>query len=169
MSAIPIEHARELRGYDSPGAAIRAADRHARQAEARRLGTLLDGRRLVDAWCGLRTWVLEFTGPVRLRIRALDDAPDKTDPSDLVAWEVVDERPDAAPADGPIELDWGDGPASVVDVAALARPRIDAEFRQLYVNQAGFYVYLRGHRYLWFSAVRRTDTGEIILYAGEEE
>jgi hypothetical protein len=157
---IPVELAFEHKGYATPDAAIAAAKNDPAQPTARHDGLLFSGRTFVDAWGGAGEWVLEFSGNLWLRV-FIDGV--------RVAWAVERVKPPRSAVDGPIIMEWPDGGTSCLDVEALAADRRGATFWHFWVNEGGFHVYLRRKPILCFSAARRRDTGQIILWVWEDD
>src|SRR4051812_2589814 len=88
---IPVESVAEIPGYAAPEAAIAAAKGHALQPKARQDATRFTGQQFVDAWWDLGQWVLEFSGPLWLRVFAAGD---------FVNWAVEQAKPDVAAVAG---------------------------------------------------------------------
>jgi hypothetical protein len=155
-----VESMWDSSGYDTPEAAIGAAKRHPLQARARQDAASFAGRQFADAWSDVEQWVLEFSGPLWLRVfpRAHE-----------VHWTVEHTRPQVTAVPGPIGLQWVSGARSCSDPALLAAGRRGAEFWQFWLNDMGFHVYLRGKLILCFSVVKRLDTGRQILWVWEDD
>ncbi len=167
-TVIAVERAGRIIGHRSIEAAIAA--RNPRQPRAEADGELLAGRRFVDAWGDQRQWVVEFSGPLWVRVFVTgDERPRDTPVWELVDWSVEQQRPQATRSPSPIVLDWGRGLRSrPLDRAAMVASRRDAEFWQLFANELAFYVYLRRAPILVFGAARRRDNGDLVLSVGEE-
>ena len=160
MTRIPVESLADGGSYQTAEEAIAAAKGHALQPKARQEAAEFAGRRFVDAWRDSRQWVLEFSGPLWLRVFASGTR---------VSWAVEWSRPNGAAVTGPVLLEWASGARSCSDPGSVAAGRRGAEFWQFWVNDMGFHVYLRHQRILCFSPVRRRDTGEPILHVWEDD
>jgi hypothetical protein len=161
MTTIPVEHVPldfDSPGYETPEEAIAAGLAHPLQAKAREVASHLLGRNFVRLEGSPEQWLVEFSDSVWLRVY-LDGK--------RVGWSVGWDRPDA-PAVGPFALQFDGGGRVEVDPEALSDARRGAAFRQLWVDELGFYVYLRGNLILSFSPVRRRDNGQVLLYPYEE-
>src|SRR2546421_13069618 len=66
----------------------RDATREKRDAALAPMQAALVGRTLADMWTDTREWVLEFSGPLWLRVFV---------EGDMVGWSVEHERPDVDP------------------------------------------------------------------------
>ena len=160
MEVVPVDSTlRAHPGYETAEAAIAAAAAHPLQPAAREAASHFSGRELVDGWPGLDQWVLEFSGPLWLRVFADRGG---------VGWSVERERPELPAAAGPVVFEWTSGARSEVDAAQLIAIRRGAMFCQFWADETGFYVYFRRRLILSFSAVRRRDTGEPLLHVWEE-
>jgi len=106
---------------------------------------------------------------VWLRVFVVDDARGDAAPhEELMDWAIEWKRPDVTPVVGPIVMDWAHGGRSSTDASALAGDRRGGEFWQLWAS-ANFLVYVHGRQILSFGAVRRRDTGELLMYVGEHD
>jgi hypothetical protein len=160
VTSIPVESVAEIPGYSTPEGAIAAAKGHALQPKARRDAACFTGRQFLDAWSDLGQWVIEFSGPLWLRVFPAGN---------FINWAVEDAKPDVVAVAGPAVLEWKSGARQRVDPVSLALQRRGAEFWQFWVNDAGFHVYLRGRLILCFTPVRRRDTGEPLLHVWEDD
>src|SRR5947208_14080885 len=99
MTLIPVEFLSitDDPGYATPEAAIAASMAHPLQPMAQEAGSLFAGREFVTAWCTPDEWVLEFTGPLWLRIVAERSG---------VRWSVERGRPDVPSVNEPYTLEW---------------------------------------------------------------
>ena len=160
---IPVEFAFEIKGYDTAGAAIAAAQNNPSQPRARQDAAAFAGRTFLDAWGDDREWVLEFSGDLWLRVSVDDDGT-------RVAWAVERVEPVKRAAEGRATvLEWPGGTTSRADPAKLAADRRGAAFWQFWVNDMGFHVYLRRKLILCFSPARRRDMGEMVLWVWEDD
>src|SRR5262249_13601927 len=131
-----------------------------RQPKARTDGELLDGRTFVAGRASYSRWCLEFTGGGYIDIVCRDDE---------VGWSVTQEAPvfdDSSEADA---LRWPSGAERTIDPAELFASRVRAEFRQLWVNEAGFCVYLDRKPILCFHVVRSVEDRACILAVCEDD
>lgn len=160
MTRFDVDFGLPIKGYSSPEAAIAAAKQHPMQQQARSDGMRLAGQRCVSGRCGQARWCLEFTGPLWLDIACRNGG---------VEWSAVEHAPAVDSIPGSISFRWPSGAMSVVDPERLFADRAGAEFWQLWVNEIGFYVYLRRHRILWFRAVQRIDADDEVLYVCEDD
>lgn len=159
VDPIAVKVGRPTQSYKSFEAAITAATNHPLQSRAKADGKRFSGRQFVGGRASLTRWSLEFTGPLWIDIWA---------EADEVKWEVL-ESPMAFESIGePIPLLWTSDLRSVTDPARLVADRVGADFWQFFVNDHGFFVYLRRKLILYFHTVRREDDESCILYVGEE-
>jgi hypothetical protein len=158
--AIPVRPRGTITGYSSPEEAIRAATLHPRQPQAREASGVLLGRHLVAARWDLQSWVIEFSGSVWLRVSVGVDGVD---------WAVEPTPSALQPASEPVAFDWGNRLVAEMDSRILVEPRRGAEFWQLWMNEAGLWLYLRKQPILAFHVVERRDTGEVLLFACDSD
>jgi hypothetical protein len=167
MRVIPVDSYYSVKGYDSLEAAIEGAYSHPEQAQARDDTERLAGSRVVDAYWTDSDCVIRFTNELLLHIRAEVDS---------VVWETVDRPPEldhiaiervgAPPIVGRWRSDIGD---RILDRSALAAKRRGREFKMLFVNEVGLYVYCRGVLIWMFQSVRRTDLDQPMLWVTEAD
>ena len=160
MNILPVDIGRPIDGYSSAEAAIAAAQGHRQQQRARADGALLAGQSFVGGRCSYSRWCLEFSGSLWLDITCRNDEVD---------WRLGHEAPTFEDSSDPFALRWPSGAESVIDPAKLFANRVGAEFWQLWVNEVGFYVYLRRKLILRFHAVRRVDDGTCIHSVSEDD
>jgi hypothetical protein len=160
MIILPVEIRRPVEAYSSAGAAIAAAKGHPQQRKARADGTMLAGQSFVGGRASYSRWFLEFTGSLWVDIAARDDQ---------VEWRVTHEPPVFEHSSEPYALRWPSGDNSATDPAKLFADRVGAPFWQLWVNEGGFYVYLRRKLILCFHAVRRVEDGASVLCVCEDD
>lgn len=93
-----------------------------------------------------------------------------------VRWQLLESQPvlSAEPqfriGAPPIQLDWqGSIGVQPMNVSELVAKRIGADFKTLFINHTGFFVYFHGHLVFQFHAAYRTDTGEDMLYMIEDD
>ena len=159
MIIVPVDVRRRIKGYPSALAALAAAKAHPLQGKARSDGAMLAGQSFLEGRASSSRWCIAFTGSLWLDVEAADDA---------VAWRVTREPPVFEAQSEPYTLRWPSGRDSVIDPAKLSSDRVGASFWQLWVNEGGFYVYLRHKLILCFHAVRRTDNNECTLAVHED-
>jgi hypothetical protein len=119
------------------------------------------GRMLDDMWTDTWQWVLEFSGPLWLRVFV---------DGDMVGWSVERERPAIEAIAVPEQYDLGGGIIGVPDPGKFAAARRGVRFFYFSVVQNGFTICVAGNhslRPLCFQIVRRRDTGEYRLYVWE--
>jgi hypothetical protein len=160
MIVLPVEIGRPIEGYSSFDAAIAAAKGHPKQRKARADGAVLAGHSFVGGRASYSRWCLEFTGASWLDIASRDDE---------VEWRVTHEPPTFQYVSEPYALRWRSGEESVIDPATIFAGRAGAPFWQLWVNDVGFYVYLRGKLILCFHSVRRIENGTCVLSVFEDD
>jgi len=169
MRIIPVESCPQKKAYESFEAAIEGAQNNPLQPRARADSERLIGATVVDAYWTDRQFVVRFSNEQFLHIWAC--------PEEL-KWEVtkfapvIPERDVRRIGDEPVVHRWRPGPAlgdHVQDCSALVAKRRGAEFQQLFVNQFGLWVYLRGHLVWHFGAIRRTDLDQPILAVCEDD
>jgi hypothetical protein len=158
--AIPVRPLGTVTGYSSFADAIRAAARQPGQEKARDDSAALHGRHFLTARCDLRRWVIEFSGPAWLQVAAGTGGVD---------WAVFQDPAEPLSESEPVVFDWEHGPVTAMDCRALAEPRRGAEFWQLRAGEGGLLLYLRGQPILNFHAVERRDTGEVLLFACDDD
>jgi len=148
---LEVEPFEERRRYATP---------EERDAALAPLEATFAGRVLEDMWTDTRQWVLEFSGPLWLRVFV---------DGDMVGWSVERERPAIEAVAVPQQYDLGKGIIGVPDPGKLAAARRGARFFYFSVVQNGFTVCVasRPLRSLCFQIVRRRDTGEYRLYVWE--
>ena len=137
-----------------------AAKRHPQQERARADGALLSGQSFVGGYASYSRWSLEFTGSLWVDITARDHE---------VEWRVTHEPPVFVHSSEPYALRWPSGDESVIDPTKLFADRVNAPFWQLWVNECGFFVYLRRKLILCFHAERHGEDGTSILYVCEDD
>ena len=155
------------RTFPSMEAAVAHAMSHPRLPEARRDADRLKGSVFVDARWTLFEWVIRFDRGLSLCIWI-----DQTD----VQWSL---RPSQEPAAGdefhrvgaaPVTLEWsGTVGLSEMDSSSLVAKRRRAQFKDLFVNECGLFVYLYGHLVLQLCLVERVADGRGIIYASEDD
>ena len=160
MIVLPVDIGRPIEGYSSAEAAIAAAKGHPQQQRARADGALLAGQSFVGGRWSYSRWCLEFTGSLWVDITCRNDEVD---------WRVTHEAPAFEASSEPFALRWPSGAESVIDPAKLFADRVGAEFWQFWVNEVGFYVYLRRKLILCFHAVRRVEDGSCIFSVSEDD
>ncbi|MGF1633887.1 MAG: hypothetical protein ACFCVE_08575 [Phycisphaerae bacterium] len=160
MIVIPVDIGRPIKGYSSAEAAIAAAKGHPRQEKAQADEELLAGQLFVGGRASFSRWCLEFTGSLWVDIIAQDDEVD---------WRVTHEAPVFEHLSEPYTLRWPSGADPVTDPARMFADRAGAPFWQLWVNELGFYVYLRRKLILCFHPVRRVDDGSCVLSVFEDD
>jgi hypothetical protein len=121
----------------------------------------------VDACWTLFEWVIRFDCDLSLCVWI-----EQTD----VQWSV---RPSPEPGawDGfhrvgaaPVTLDWlGWIGLREMDSSSLVAKRRGAQFKDLFVNEHGLFVYLHGHLILQLSTAERVADGRGIIYACEDD
>jgi hypothetical protein len=163
---IPVKGYPFERAFNSFDAAIQGATNHPLQGKAQDDTALLSGASLVDGyWTGSdlvlqfsnERWLHVFERDHRARGDVVDGAPDLGD---------VVQRVGASP----IILDWGAAIGECrMDLSSLMAKRRGAEFQHLFVNECGFYVYMRQCLILAFHVVRRLDVEEDMLFVTEED
>jgi hypothetical protein len=158
--AIPVQPHGHATGHPTIEAAIDGAKRHPKQRKAHDDAALLAGRHFVDARCDLQQWALEFSGPAWLHVFANEGGVD---------WRVATEPPVLNTVSEPIVFEWRSGGMSEMDCRGLSTERRGAEFALLWVNEFGLYVYLKNRLILSFHAVKHCETGEIILFACNDD
>lgn len=160
MNILQIDNGRPITGYSSAAEAIAAAKGNPRQPKAQADGALLAGQLFLAGRASYSQWCLEFTGPwyVDITCRNYD-----------VQWRVTKEPPSFEDLSETYALRWPSGIESKIDPSALFANRAGAEFWQLWVNEAGFYVYLRQKLILNFHTVRRVDDGSCVLAVCEDD
>jgi hypothetical protein len=154
------------RSFDTIEAAVAHAMSHPRLSEARRDAAQLKEAVFVDACWTLFEWVIRFDCDLGLcvwveqaEVRwALRPAPA------VVVGEGF-QRVGAAP----VILDWiGTVGLWEMDCSSLVAKRRGAQFKDLFVNEYGLFVYLHGHLILQFGRAERVVDGRTILYAFED-
>jgi hypothetical protein len=160
MNVLRVDIGRPINGYSSAAGAIAAAKGHPRQPKARADGTLLDGQNFVTGRASYSRWCLEFTGPWYVDIECHEDE---------VEWSVTRNPPVFEGLSEAYALRWPSGHESTIDPTALFASRAGAEFWQLWVNEAGIYVYLRRKPILCFHAVRSVDDRSCILAVCDDD
>jgi hypothetical protein len=159
MNVLQIDAGRPIKGYSSAAEAIAAAKGNPRQPKAREDGKLLAGQTFVGGRATYSRWCLEFTGSWYVDIECHGE----------VEWSVTQKRPDFVGLSETYALRWPSGTESTIDPSALFASRAGADFWQLWVNEGGFYVYLRRKLILCFHAVRSVDDRSCILAVCEDE
>lgn len=163
---VPVEPYPLRESYDTFEGAIAGPLRDSLQPKARADTARLLGSRVMGAWWTDTDCVIRFSNGLLLHVRV-----------DLggVSWELVDAPPElveseteriGAPA---VTLRWPVVGDRVMDRAELAAKRMGSEFEQLFVTSGTLLVYCRGQLIWWFSAVRRTDTGQPLLFITEDD
>lgn len=165
---IPVKGFPIRQAYDSFEAAIAAANTHCMQPQARADSARLKGTHFIDAyWNDANHWLRFSNG------RVLHVTVDR----EVVRWVVMEsvvaeDMPACIERVGaqPVLLDWsGTVGKRPMNCSALIASRRGAEFQQLFVNELGLWVYLRGHLILWYMSIQRTDTLESLLYVSESD
>lgn len=160
MIVLPVDIGRPIEGYLSFDAAIAAAKWHPRQEKARADGEMLAGQSFVGGRASFSRWSLEFTGLMWVDIVAQNDE---------VEWRVTREAPEFEYLPEPYALRWPSGAEPVTDPTRMFADRVGAPFWQLWVNEVGFYVYVRRKPILCFHPVRRVDDGRWVLSVFEDD
>jgi hypothetical protein len=160
MRTLHVAIGRSIEGYPTRKAAIAAAKSHPHQQKTRADSALLVDRFFVGGHCSHSHWCLEFTGSLWLNITCWNDE---------VRWEVTHEPPAFASSVEQFRLRWPSGEEILIDPETLLADRVGAEFWQLWVNELGLLVYLRGKRILWFDTVRHVEDGTCILLVSEDD
>ncbi len=144
--------------------AIHGAQNHAMQPKARAHGATLEGSDFIDACWNDANFYLHFSNEMTLHVFVEHDYVDW-----CVRPRLETEIPKNARLVGsePSLLDWGKLGILPMDCSALIAKRRGATFWQLFVNEAGFWVYLRRQLILTFAPIYRTDTGSSLLYVYE--
>jgi len=164
MQAIPIAGYPLERTYRTAKAAIEGAKNNPRQPKARADSARLAGATVVDACWTDTEFIVRFSNAMFLHIWVYPGQ---------VQWKITDTQPDIAGSQvqrvgaAPMIFRWERAGDGCVDCSALVAKRRGAEFQQLFVNEFGLLVYLRGQLIWQFGVVRRTDTGQPILYVCE--
>src|SRR4051794_33057507 len=159
MNVLSVEIARAINGYPTAAAAIAATKADSRQPNARSDGAQFAGHTFVGGRWSYARWCLEFSGPLWVDITCRDDEVD---------WRVVHDLPEFEPLAGQLAMRWPSGEESVIDPQKLFAERVGAEFWQFWVNESGFYVYLRRKLILCFHAVRDVQSGQCVLAVAED-
>ncbi|MEZ6143023.1 MAG: hypothetical protein R3B84_20860 [Zavarzinella sp.] len=162
MIVLPVDIGRPIEGYSSFNAAIASAKAHPRQGKARADGEMLASQSFVGGRASYSRWCLEFTGSLWIDIVAQNDE---------VEWRVTREGPVFEYLSEPYALRWPSGAESVTNPARIFADRVGAPFWQLWVNEIGFYVYVRRKLILCFHPVRRVDSidnGSCVLSVFED-
>ena len=165
MHPIPVEPYPIGKSYSSFRAAIDGANQHPQQQQAR-----ADSERLVNATLVTANWsnqdiVIQFTGELFLHMFAK---------AGNLEWSLSDTPPAIEIPNGigtqPQILAWpkeiGEKP---MDLSCYVEKRIGCEFRKLFVNEFGLWLYMKSQPILTIMAIRRTDTDSSMLYFCEEE
>jgi hypothetical protein len=160
MNVLHVDTGRPIKGYSSAAEAIASAKGNPRQPRAREDGKLLAGQSFVGGRASYSRWCLEFTGSWHVDIECRDDE---------VEWNVTQNAPVFEDLSEAYGLRWPSGIESTIDPSALFASRAGAEFWQLWVNEAGFYVYLRRKLILCFHAVRNVDDRSCVLAVCEDD
>jgi len=155
------------RTFPSIEAAVAHALSHPRLPEARRDADRLKGSVFVDACWTICEWVIRFDCDLSLCIWI-----EQTE----VQWSLRP-APDAAAGDrfhrvgaAPVTLDWsGTVGLREMDSSSLVAKRRGAQFKNLFVNEHGLFVYLDGHLILQLCPVERVADGRGIIYAFEDD
>jgi hypothetical protein len=172
MRIMPVDAYPLKKEYGSPKAAMEGAKNNPLQPIARTDAEELLGTTIVDAYWTDTDFVIRFSNQRFLHIRVALDACQLGD----VRWEVLEappairenelQRVGAEPVIHRWRPELGD---HVHDCSALTTKRIGAEFERLFVNEAGLLVYFRGRSIWFFSAIRRTDLDQPILFVAEND
>jgi hypothetical protein len=155
------------RTFDTIEAAVAHAMSHPRLPEARRDAARLKDSVFVDACWTLSEWVIRFDCDLSLCVWVEHaDVRWALRPSSTVLVGEEFQRVGSAP----VMLDWGGtGGLSEMDCSALVAKRRGARFKDLFFNEFGLFVYLRGHLILQLSPVERVADGRGILYILEDD
>lgn len=155
--------------FDTMQAAVQHSLGHPLQAAARRDAARLRDAVFIDACWSPSVWWLRFDSGLTLRVWA--------DPA-AVHWSL---GPSPGPADADEDAVERVGAAPVtfqfeglaepwpMDPSALVAKRRGARLTNLFVNDFGLWVYLRGHLILQFGCAERTADGRSILYVLEDD
>jgi hypothetical protein len=160
MKILQVDIGRPIKGHSSIAEAIAAAKGHPRQSTAQTESKLLEAQTFVSGRASYARWSLEFTGPWYVDIESREDQ---------VHWSVMQNPPPFEGLSEAYALRWPSGRESTIDPSALFASRADAEFRQLFVNEAGLYIYLRRKPILCFHAVRSVDDRSCVLAVCEDD
>lgn len=159
MKVIPVQIGRPIKGYSSAAEAISAAKNNPLQPKARADAERLAGRTFVGGRAAPSRWSLEFSGSWYVHVECCNDE---------VVWSVTQSPPMFEGLAEPYALLWRSGTEGEINPSALFAARAGVEFQNLWVNEAGFYVYFRGRAMLAFHAVRSVDDQSGVLAIGEE-
>ena len=165
MEPIPVKPHPFRQTFDSADQAILHAMSHPLRSMVETDAEQLRDTTLADAYWSFSDVVLEFSNERWLHIFVSDAE---------VRWRLNDSQvvlsaePQFRVGAPAVELDWqGTVGADALGVSTLVTKRIGAEFKRLFINHTGFFVYFDGHLVFQFHAAYRTDTDEDILYVIE--
>jgi hypothetical protein len=140
---------------------------HPRLPEARRDAALLKGAIFVDACWTLFEWVIRFDCDLTLRVW-IEQAEVRwaLTPSPAVMVGERFQRVGAAA----VKLDWiGTVGLWEMDCSSLVAKRRGAQFKDLFVNEYGLFLYLFGYQILQLGRAERVADGQPIVYAFEDD
>ena len=156
LNPVDVESIIEMNGYSSPEEALAAGKQFNDRSRAPVYTSLLAGRTLSDVQWNARAWLFEFSGPIWLLIATNESG---------IQWNVLRERPMwPAGREAVAPQRWKGVGISRIEAADWAAERVGRECVRTWAMPSHYLVYFRGVEILWFSPVRRLDTGEVIMH-----
>jgi len=155
--------------FSSADAAIQHSKSYSRSAKARADEGLVTGCEITDAYWSDTDFVIRFSND---RFLHLFVAAEQSEMS--VKWGIL-ERDPVLPGvaleyigSAPVALQFSRAGHYVMDRSALIAARRGKTLTRFFVNEMGIYLYTPRQLTLCFRSVFRVDTGDGLLYVGEE-